>query len=62
VPSELLGGLAGRLESDHGFQLDATHVALSGTCRDCAAKHPAGAAPDRSDTSAGHPAGLEAQQ
>jgi Fur family ferric uptake transcriptional regulator len=50
VPSELLDALAGRLDTDHGFRLDATHVALSGTCRDCAEEHPTGAGPDRPAT------------
>jgi Fur family ferric uptake transcriptional regulator len=36
VPTELLDELAVRLHADHGFRLDATHVALSGACEDCA--------------------------
>jgi len=35
VPAELLDGLAEQLRTARGFELDATHVALSGTCRDC---------------------------
>ncbi|MEV4311818.1 transcriptional repressor [Actinocrispum sp. NPDC049592] len=35
VPCELLDGLAGTLRDSYGFKLDASHVALSGTCRDC---------------------------
>ncbi|MGI5126995.1 Fur family transcriptional regulator [Pseudonocardia sp. CA-107938] len=37
VPTELLAGLAEQLRSASGFELDATHVALSGTCRGCGA-------------------------
>jgi Fur family ferric uptake transcriptional regulator len=36
VPTELLDELAGALREAHGFRLDATHVALSGTCASCA--------------------------
>jgi len=36
VPTELLDELAGALRQGHGFRLDATHVALSGTCAACA--------------------------
>jgi Fur family ferric uptake transcriptional regulator len=36
VPTQLLAGLAGALREAHGFRLDATHVALSGTCASCA--------------------------
>jgi Fur family transcriptional regulator, ferric uptake regulator len=35
VPTDLLDDLAVRLRTDHGFRLDATHVALSGACADC---------------------------
>lgn len=35
IPCELLEGLAGTLGDAHGFELDASHLALSGTCRDC---------------------------
>ncbi|MGH3436460.1 MAG: Fur family transcriptional regulator [Sciscionella sp.] len=37
VPQELLTGLSGTLCERYGFQLDAGHLALSGTCADCAA-------------------------
>jgi Fur family ferric uptake transcriptional regulator len=35
VPCALLDTLAGTLRDDYGFKLDASHVALSGTCREC---------------------------
>jgi Fur family transcriptional regulator, ferric uptake regulator len=35
VPTGLLDELAGRVRAEHGFRLDATHVALSGVCADC---------------------------
>lgn len=35
IPCELLEGLAGTLGEAYGFELDASHLALSGTCRDC---------------------------
>ncbi|MBW4715729.1 transcriptional repressor [Saccharothrix sp. SC076] len=35
VPCELLDPLSGTLRAGHGFELDASHLALSGTCRDC---------------------------
>lgn len=35
VNRELLGGLAGTLRERHGFALDASHLALSGTCAEC---------------------------
>ncbi len=35
VPCETLDELAGRLDRERGFGLDAGHVALSGTCRRC---------------------------
>jgi Fur family ferric uptake transcriptional regulator len=35
VPTDLMDGLAERLTDTHGFDLDVTHVALSGRCRDC---------------------------
>jgi Fur family ferric uptake transcriptional regulator len=38
VGTALLTELAAALETRHGFRLDATHLALSGTCRDCAAE------------------------
>jgi Fur family ferric uptake transcriptional regulator len=38
IPTELMAELAGRLSADFGFELDVTHVALSGTCRGCRAE------------------------
>jgi Fur family transcriptional regulator, ferric uptake regulator len=35
-PSDLMNGLAERLREVAGFELDVTHVALSGHCADCA--------------------------
>lgn len=35
TPSDLMNDLAERLRSTAGFELDVTHVALSGRCRDC---------------------------
>jgi Fur family transcriptional regulator, ferric uptake regulator len=35
VPTELMGGLAEQLRAAEGFQLDVTHVALSGRCGGC---------------------------
>ena len=35
VPTGLLDELAGRLLAEYRFRLDATHVALSGSCADC---------------------------
>jgi Fur family transcriptional regulator, ferric uptake regulator len=35
VPTGLMGGLAEQLRAAEGFQLDVTHVALSGRCRGC---------------------------
>lgn len=35
VDTELLAPVAERARAEHGFTLDATHLALSGTCRDC---------------------------
>lgn len=37
VPTTVMAGLADRLGDEHGFALDAAHVALSGVCRGCAA-------------------------
>ncbi|MQA07801.1 MAG: transcriptional repressor [Pseudonocardiaceae bacterium] len=37
VACELLDGVAGTLRAEHGFELDATHLALSGRCTDCLA-------------------------
>jgi Fur family ferric uptake transcriptional regulator len=35
APRELMAELAGTLRVRHGFVLDASHLALSGTCREC---------------------------
>ncbi|MBB4962648.1 Fur family transcriptional regulator [Saccharothrix violaceirubra] len=35
VPCDLLEPLSGTLERQYGFELDAGHLALSGTCRSC---------------------------
>ncbi|MEU4806687.1 transcriptional repressor [Actinosynnema sp. NPDC023587] len=35
VPCDLLSPLGGTLRGEFGFELDAGHLALSGTCRDC---------------------------
>lgn len=37
LPPDLLDAVAGRLSRQHDFVLQAGHVALSGTCRSCAA-------------------------
>jgi Fur family ferric uptake transcriptional regulator len=37
VPCDMLRGLAELLDDRYGFALDATHLALSGTCRECRA-------------------------
>lgn len=36
LPADLLVGVADRMGALHGFELDATHVALSGLCSACA--------------------------
>jgi Fur family ferric uptake transcriptional regulator len=36
TPSDLMNELADRLSTTSGFELDVTHVALSGRCADCA--------------------------
>jgi len=38
VPCALLDELADRLDQGLGFRLDASHLALSGTCRECVAE------------------------
>lgn len=38
VPCELLSPLGGTLRAEYGFELDASHLALSGTCGDCLAE------------------------
>lgn len=35
LPSQVLGDTAARIRKARGFRLDATHVALSGVCKDC---------------------------
>ncbi|MHA6792232.1 Fur family transcriptional regulator [Pseudonocardia bannensis] len=35
APTDLMDGLAERLRRESGFELDVTHVALSGRCADC---------------------------
>ncbi len=35
APLDLLDGVVGRLRSDSGFELDVTHLALSGLCGTC---------------------------
>ena len=35
VPCEVMDELRGTLRAQHGFELDASHLALSGTCRNC---------------------------
>ncbi|WP_380165036.1 Fur family transcriptional regulator [Jannaschia sp. R86511] len=48
LPAALLDGVAARVHDEADFDLDATHVALSGTCGDCRR-----AAQAREDGSAG---------
>jgi Fur family ferric uptake transcriptional regulator len=38
LPDDVLASAAVRLRADEGFVLDPGHVALSGLCRDCAAR------------------------
>jgi Fur family ferric uptake transcriptional regulator len=38
LPAALLDDVAAALLARHGFRLDAGHVALSGTCADCASR------------------------
>jgi Fur family transcriptional regulator, ferric uptake regulator len=38
VPIEMTDELAGTLHARYGFLLDASHLALSGTCRQCAGR------------------------
>jgi Fur family transcriptional regulator, ferric uptake regulator len=58
VPCETLSPLAGTLRDRYGFELDASHLALSGTCHVClaeiekapkAGRAPAGRAPKESE-------------
>lgn len=37
TPTDLMDGLAERLRTESGFDLDVSHVALSGTCEACRA-------------------------
>jgi Fur family transcriptional regulator, ferric uptake regulator len=41
VPTDLLDDVASRLRAESGFELDVTHVALSGLCRSCRDAPPA---------------------
>lgn len=38
VPRDTMDSLAGTLRATHGFELDASHLALSGTCRECSVR------------------------
>lgn len=40
IPCELVDDLAGTLSERYGFELDASHLALSGTCKDCLNQEP----------------------
>ncbi|HVT20860.1 MAG TPA: Fur family transcriptional regulator [Mycobacteriales bacterium] len=42
LPPEVLGDTAARVRRISGFQLDASHVALSGYCNDCAQRRRSG--------------------
>ena len=35
IPTDVMEQLADRLRTESGFELDSTHVALSGACRNC---------------------------
>jgi Fur family ferric uptake transcriptional regulator len=35
IPTDVMSALAERLRAETGFELDVSHVALSGACRDC---------------------------
>jgi Fur family ferric uptake transcriptional regulator len=41
LPPDVLGDTAARVRKISGFELDASHVALSGRCKSCASKQPA---------------------
>lgn len=56
LPAELFTSLQAAVASSSGFQLDARHVALSGTCQDCAAASDDAPAQHASDEGAGAPA------
>ncbi len=49
APVEVLDALGRDLAGEHGFQLDATHVALSGACAECAKSEAAPAEPTDGD-------------
>jgi Fur family ferric uptake transcriptional regulator len=40
LPSEMLADVAARLRVECGFELDASHLALSGSCKECCDKEP----------------------
>jgi Fur family ferric uptake transcriptional regulator len=40
VPLRIMDELAGTLRATYGFELDASHLALSGRCRECSAREP----------------------
>ncbi|MCT2585939.1 Fur family transcriptional regulator [Actinophytocola gossypii] len=40
APCEVMEGLRGTLRDRHGFALDVSHLALSGTCRNCTRETP----------------------
>ena len=52
VPTTAMAGLADRLAAEHGFALDAAHVALSGVCRTCAGIAEVGTDPGTTATAA----------
>ena len=52
APSALLADVAGRAADEHGFALDAAHVALSGVCRACAGIAVVGTGPTTTATAA----------
>jgi len=39
LPASLLDEVAARVHREHGFRLDPSHVALSGTCERCLGQH-----------------------
>lgn len=53
VAGTMLDGVARRLRRQHGFELDAAHVALSGTCAQCSRKPADGDAVDGGAAGAG---------
>lgn len=40
APCDVMAELSGTLRTRHGFLLDASHLALSGTCRECSTSQP----------------------